>query len=298
MTEKEITKWKDAAGTYLGNIWGHDEIISAIQADIEAGRRKSYLLYGPPGTGKTSTGKAIGAHYGSLLDLNGSDDKGIDVVRGKIKTRARTASITGGPQVILLDEFEEMTNPAQSALKRVLEDYEDNCIFILCTNNINKVIEPIRSRCEGSTYYMGPLSREDLEMLLADVCETMGHTFTEDETDRIIRLSRGLPRNALLIAQTIADGNSVASVVNGAEMFMAHVLSKDPLDLYEAIKHVTFDDVPTMCDIVLTDVEPGIAHDMIEAIGDAEARAQNTHNKDLHLMNLAIQIRRVYDGSN
>ncbi len=290
-------KWKDAAGTYLGNIFGHDEIISAIEADLEAGRRKAYLLYGPAGTGKTSTGKAIGAYYNNILDLNGSDDKGIDVVRGKIKTRAKTASIVGGPQVIFLDEFEEMTSQAQAALKRIMEDYEDNAIFVLCTNNINKVIEPILSRCKGSTYYFGPLSREDIEMLLEDACVTMGHQFSEDERERIITLARGIPRDALLIAQTIADGNDVSTVLNGAEIFMAHVLSDEPMDYYETIKHVTFDDVDMMCRIVIETMEPVTAVNAIKAIGDAEARAQNTHNKDLHLINLAIKLREVFDGS-
>lgn len=290
-------EWKSQMGTYLGNIWGHDNIISAIQADLEAGRRKNYLFHGPAGTGKTSTAKAIGAFYdGEMLDLNGSDDTGIDVVRGKIKSRAGRATITGCPQIIFVDEFEMMTNNAQSALKRVVEDYENNCIFIFCTNHLNKVIEPIRSRCEGSTYYFGPLGREEFEMLITDLSETTGVSFTPEQIEQLYIRSRGIPRNAVAIAQTMADGTDVGDPEVSGRYFVGHLIAGET-DLYKVLKHTSHQDIPEILDIVIADFKPETARKMIKLIGDAEFRMQNTHNKDLHMMNLYLNMLEVLDDA-
>lgn len=95
------------------------------------------LLYGPPGTGKTT--------FASLLNptfqLNASDERGIDVIRNKIKTRANTCS----KQVIVLDECENLTKDSQTCLRRILEDYH-NTTFIFCTNYYSKIIDPLKSR--------------------------------------------------------------------------------------------------------------------------------------------------------
>ena len=95
------------------------------------------LLYGPPGTGKTT----FAAMLGPTLVLNASDERGIDVIRNKIKKIANTVS----KQVIILDECENLTRDSQTCLRRILEDYP-NTTFIFCTNYYSRVIDPLKSR--------------------------------------------------------------------------------------------------------------------------------------------------------
>ncbi|KAM0680486.1 hypothetical protein GINT2_001174 [Glugoides intestinalis] len=95
------------------------------------------LLYGPPGTGKTTFASLLNP----TLELNASDDRGIDIIRNKVKKMANTVT----PQVILLDECENLTRDAQTCLRRILEDYP-NTRFIFCTNYYSKIIDPLKSR--------------------------------------------------------------------------------------------------------------------------------------------------------
>lgn len=95
------------------------------------------LLYGPPGSGKTTAASLLGP----TLELNASDERGIDVIRNKVKKVANTVA----PQVILLDECENLTRDSQTCLRRVLEDYP-NTRFIFCTNYYSKIIDPLKSR--------------------------------------------------------------------------------------------------------------------------------------------------------
>lgn len=95
------------------------------------------LLYGPPGTGKTTFASLLNP----TLELNASDDRGIDIIRNKVKKMANTVT----PQVILLDECENLTRDAQTCLRRIIEDYP-NTRFIFCTNYYSKIIDPLKSR--------------------------------------------------------------------------------------------------------------------------------------------------------
>ncbi|ELA41126.1 uncharacterized protein VICG_01825 [Vittaforma corneae ATCC 50505] len=95
------------------------------------------LLYGPPGTGKTTFASILKP----TLELNASDDRGIDIIRNKIKKVANTVA----PQVILLDECENLTKDSQTCLRRILEDFP-NTRFIFCTNYYSRIIDPLKSR--------------------------------------------------------------------------------------------------------------------------------------------------------
>ncbi|ORD93795.1 RFCS2 [Enterospora canceri] len=99
------------------------------------------LLYGPPGTGKTTFAKLISQKYESTLFLNGSDERGIDVIRNVVKKQAQYI----GKKFIVLDECENLTRDSQTCLRRVLEDY-NSTTFIFITNYISKIIDPIKSR--------------------------------------------------------------------------------------------------------------------------------------------------------
>lgn len=119
----------------MSDLVSHEDIISTITRLIDAGKLPHLLLYGPPGTGKTSTilacaHKLYGKHFSSMvLELNASDDRGLDVVREQIKEFASTRIMfSSAPKMIILDEADNMTAAAQAALRRVIEKYTRNAV--------------------------------------------------------------------------------------------------------------------------------------------------------------------------
>ena len=138
----------------MSDLVSHEDIISTITRLIDAGKLPHLMLYGPPGTGKTSTilacaHKMYQKHFKSMvLELNASDERGIDVVRDQIKEFASTRQMfTTKPKLIILDEADAMTNPAQFALRRVIEKYTRNVRFCIICNYASKIIPALQSRC-------------------------------------------------------------------------------------------------------------------------------------------------------
>ena len=135
----------------LSEVKGQEKITSRLSAFIAAKNFPHLLFAGPAGVGKTTCAMAI-AHelYGetwrdNILELNASDERGIDVARVKVKDFARTKSIEGVPfKVIYLDECDALTKEAQDALRRTMEDYAHTTRFILSCNYSSKVIPPIQ----------------------------------------------------------------------------------------------------------------------------------------------------------
>lgn len=106
------------------------------------------LLVGKPGTGKTTLSKVIIRKYGyESIILNASDERGIDTIREKVKNFARTKSADGKIKIVFLDEADYLTTEAQTSLRNLMETYASNCRFILTCNYMNRIIEPIQSRC-------------------------------------------------------------------------------------------------------------------------------------------------------
>lgn len=165
------------------------------------------LFYGPPGTGKTSTilacaKKMYGNNYHSMiLELNASDDRGIDVVRDKIKEFAGTKKLFNtGIKLIILDECDNMTNDAQSALRRVIEKYTSNTRFCLICNYINKLIPALQSRC--TKFRFSPLKYNQIINRLNYVCENEHCNITEKGKEALIKLANGDLRRVLNLLQS------------------------------------------------------------------------------------------------
>jgi replication factor C subunit 3/5 len=172
------------------------------------------LLYGPPGTGKTSTILALARRiYGSknmrqmVLELNASDDRGIDVVREQIKTFASTKQIftssssssIAGYKLIILDEADAMTSTAQMALRRIMEKYTANTRFCIIANYTHKLSPALLSRC--TRFRFSPLKERDIRVLVDKVITEENIQITGDATDALVRLSKGDMRRALNVLQ-------------------------------------------------------------------------------------------------
>ncbi|KAI0766074.1 P-loop containing nucleoside triphosphate hydrolase protein [Irpex lacteus] len=190
----------------LDDVVSHKDITSTIEKFIEKNRLPHLLFYGPPGTGKTSTILAVARRiYGAdfrkqILELNASDDRGIDVVREQIKNFAETRTLfSKGFKLIILDEADMMTTAAQAALRRVIEQYTKNVRFCIICNYVNKIVPAIQSRC--TRFRFSPLPITEVEKRLSTVIEAENCKLTEDGRQALLKLSKGDMRRALNVLQ-------------------------------------------------------------------------------------------------
>ncbi|KAI1337367.1 P-loop containing nucleoside triphosphate hydrolase protein [Xylariaceae sp. FL0016] len=201
----------------LADVSGHQDILATINKFVDSNRLPHLLLYGPPGTGKTSTILALARRiYGPenmrqmVLELNASDDRGIDVVREQIKTFASTKQIftmsaasrtTGmaGYKLIILDEADAMTNAAQMALRRIMEKYTANTRFCIIANYTHKLSPALLSRC--TRFRFSPLKEADIRVLVDKVVLEEAIKIDAEATDALVRLSKGDMRRALNVLQ-------------------------------------------------------------------------------------------------
>mmetsp|Transcript_12597 Transcript_12597/g.50629 ORF Transcript_12597/g.50629 Transcript_12597/m.50629 type:complete len:368 (-) Transcript_12597:25-1128(-) len=202
----------------LDDLVAHKDIIGVLKTLIAANRLPHTLLYGPPGTGKTSTITAAakdmyGASYNAMtLELNASDERGIDVVRNQIKDFAATKRLfatssksqKGGSLVklVILDEADMMTSDAQFALRRVIEKYTANARFCLVCNYANKIIPALQSRC--TKFRFAPLEPDQVRGRLDAIVKQEGLRVDPDAVDALLTLSRGDMRRVLNVLQAAA----------------------------------------------------------------------------------------------
>ncbi|RQM08065.1 hypothetical protein DH86_00001397 [Scytalidium sp. 3C] len=201
----------------LDDVSGHQDILATINKFVDTNRLPHLLLYGPPGTGKTSTILALARRiYGAknmrqmVLELNASDDRGIDVVREQIKTFASTKQIFGmgggatqssiaSYKLIILDEADAMTSTAQMALRRIMEKYTANTRFCIIANYTHKLSPALLSRC--TRFRFSPLKEGDIRVLVDKVIAEEKVNISSEATDALVRLSKGDMRRALNVLQ-------------------------------------------------------------------------------------------------
>ena len=196
----------------LSEVVGQTPITSRLKNYVKERSMPHLLFAGPAGTGKTTCALALARElFGELWkhnlhELNASDERGIDVVRGKIKEFARTAPLgEDGFKIIFLDEADALTGAAQAALRRTMEKYSRTCRFVMSCNFSSKIIDPIQSRC--AVFRFRPLKAEDVERYLKFVAVKEELNIDKEAYESLTYLAQGDLRRAINGLQMAAAAN-------------------------------------------------------------------------------------------
>ncbi len=214
----------------LDHIVDQEEIVNRLKSFVKARNVPHCIFAGPPGTGKTTAALCL-AHdlYGEgyrehIMELNASDERGINVVRETVKTFARTRSIGEVTfKTLILDEADNMTSDAQQALRRTMERYTETARFILIANYSGKIIEPIQSRC--APFRFTYLPREAIIERIKVISQKESLKVLDDGVEAILEIGGGDLRRTTNILQTAAsvgkpiDAETVYSVVGRANPY-------------------------------------------------------------------------------
>ncbi|MGC8587149.1 MAG: replication factor C small subunit [Candidatus Micrarchaeia archaeon] len=196
----------------LEDVIGQDAIVDRLKAFVKADSFPNMIFAGPAGVGKTSCAIAMAKElYGdkineAFLELNASDSRGIDVIRGKVKEFARTMALSSNTiKIIFLDEADALTPEAQHALRRTMEKYAATTRFILSANYASKIIEPIQSRCVVLRFK--PLNEDEMRKYIKRIAEGEGITIDDSAISALIYVAEGDLRKLTNVLQSAAIMN-------------------------------------------------------------------------------------------
>lgn len=232
--------------TVLENYVGNDDFKSKLQEYISKNDIPHLLFYGTAGTGKTTAGKLlVNTLNCDYLFMNASDERGIDVIRDKIKTFASTAGFRP-LKIVFLDEADQLTPDAQAALKNMMEVYSKQTRFILTCNHVERIIQPLVSRCQTTALF--PPSKKDVALQLVNILEKEGVSF--EKKDIAILVNAYYPDLRLIIGtaqQQTTDGKlsvNVNSIISGdVKLNILDILmsNKSDMDKVNVIRQVVAD---------------------------------------------------------
>jgi len=251
------------------DIVGQDNTVKKVQALTNSMNIPHLLFAGPAGTGKSTLALIIvkelfGKYWReNYLELNASDERGINVVREKVKNFARTKSIGNVPfKIIFLDEADALTPEAQQALRRTMENYSTTCRFILSCNYSSKIIDPIQSRCAIFRFKL--LEKKDIEKVVKKIGEGEKLAISPDALELIYEGSEGDCRRVINILQSTA---SISPSIN-YDLVSTIISSAKPKDIRVVLDYAISGDFQKsrekLLDVMLKESISG--QDVIKAI--------------------------------
>ena len=212
----------------LNDVVGQDEIIERLKAYVKMRNVPHLIFSGSAGTGKTTSALALSRElFGetwkqNFIELNASDERGINIIRGKIKNFARTAPMGQNQfKIIFLDEADSLTMDAQAALRRTIEKYSHICRFILSINYSSKIIEPIQSRC--TVFRFGLIKPDSVKNYLQKIAKEEKLEITKDGIETLIFVSKGDLRKAINVLQV---GASISKKITAELLFETSSIAK------------------------------------------------------------------------
>ena len=291
----------------LDDIHGQEAIVERLQSYIEQDDIPHLLFSGPAGVGKTTAATAIARQVygednwrGNFLELNASDQRGIDVVRDRIKNFARASFGGYDYRIIFLDEADSLTSDAQSALRRTMEQFSDNTRFILSCNYSSKIIDPIQSRC--AVFRFSPLSDAAVAAQIDEIAASEEIDLTDDGREALIYAAGGDMRRAINSLQAAAttgelvDEEAVYMITSTARPEEIEAMVTDAIDGDFAKSRATLDTLLTDTGMAGGDIidqlhrsvwdleiEERATVRLMERIGEADYRITEGANEQVQL---------------
>ncbi|HIK00066.1 TPA: replication factor C small subunit [archaeon] len=239
-TKKEVVEdvWTEKYRPLtLDEVSGQELIVKSLKSFVKNKSLQHLLFVGPAGTGKTTCAIAVARElFGenwrqNILELNASDERGIDVIRNKVKTFARTKAFGDVPfKLIYLDESDALTQEAQQALRRTMEDYTGTCRFVLSANYGSKIISPIQSRC--ALFRFAPLTEKDVGERLKMIAKKENIHLEQGGEKAILEIAKGDLRTAINLLQASA---STANKISEDEVYNVSSKAK-PKQIQEVVE--------------------------------------------------------------
>jgi replication factor C subunit 2/4 len=246
MQTKNFSSWVEKyRPKTLDDITAQTDVIKSLKKVLLTKNLPHLIFFGPSGCGKTSTILALAKelfgekyYYDRVIELNASDERGINIVRDKIKTYAKKAINPNDDippwKIIILDEADNMTSDSQFALRRIMEEYSKITRFCIICNYHNKIIDPINSRC--ALFRFKPIKEQEIIDKLKYICEKENFICEETFLIQIVKNCRGDLRKAINFLQKCY--NTFGNILNQDILNeISGVIAKDTFNsLIEAIK--------------------------------------------------------------
>lgn len=275
---------------------GQQEILKRVRSLVQSLNIPHLLFAGPAGIGKSTLALIIVKQlFGekwkeNYLELNASDERGIDVVRQKVKDFARTKALGSVPfKVIFLDEADALTKEAQQALRRTMENYTNTCRFIMSCNYSSKIIDPIQSRCVVFRFKL--LEKKDVLTVIRKIADRENLKISDHAAELLYEISEGDCRRAINLLQATASispdvseemVNMIAASTKPADIkvVLDYALAGDFLNAREKLLDVMLKESISGTDVIKAiqkeiwnlQIEPSVKVKLTEKTGETEFR--------------------------